>query len=360
MPSRDDAKLDAIHDPPSVDEYGVAEPIERPDYKPAIIPGLNHTYESDLDVDANTYRDSNASYQSGRGTKGRHFDDDEDKLTMAERPKLPSNPMTTKIFSIFADPSAITWFITLTLGIAVVVGCFTMSIMGFAGQDNPGVTFLGAVCTGAGLLFGLMVFYFATNCFLCILQDSAAGNDIIESWPDKEGGGFSGAGFSFTFAALFYSGGIGLLLTWPLRNSGTEWFLALFGIGFFLFPLSLVMALETGSPMAPISINIIRSFLARLSTWVTFFIESAILCAVGLGITFLLIAIFGARPKMLSVICALVLGPIFTFLLFIYFRLLGRLAWVCDDWFRSLEKEEDEEDNDERERDEIAYYDDEV
>lgn len=356
VPTPKKSPWDAVHEPPSQDEYGVAAPVERQAFTPAIIPGIDNTYESDLDVD--TYRESEASYDPESGTKSRLYDDD--KLAMAERPKLPPHPMTTGIFTMFRDPSAITWLITLTLGIAIIVGCLTMSLGALVTQGFSGLTVIGLICSGIGGLLGLIVFYFATNCFLCIVQDSAAGNDIIESWPDKAGGGFSGAGFSFTFAALFYSNGIGLILAWPLRNQGLDWFPILLIVCFFTFPFFLVSVLEAGSPVAPISVNIIRSLFARFSTWVAFYIESAVIWAIGLGITFLLVQLVGDKPKVFSITCALVLGPLFTFLLFIYFRLMGRLVWVCDDWFRSLEPDEEDEEEEERDQNEIAYYDDEV
>ena len=339
VPTIEEAQWDAVHEPPSGDEYGLTEPLERTKYTPTFNTNTEEpSYQSELD---NNYSISQSSYQPADTSKSKAIPDDEELI--AERPKLPPHPMTTGIFSMFADSSAIMWFITLMICYAILIGLLTVPVLAFAGKVEGGMLALGAVFNGVGAVLGIAIFLFASNCFLSILQDSAAGNDIIESWPDKTGGAFSFGGIAYTFAAFFYSNGIGLIFAWPLRNQGLNWFPVLVGICFFAFPFILVSALEVGSPMVPISMNIVRSLFARFMTWVTFYIESAIILAIGFGTASFLTSVIGDNPKTLAITLGVVLGPLFTFLLFIYFRLLGRLVWVCDEWFRSLEPEDEEE-----------------
>ncbi|MGD9127104.1 MAG: hypothetical protein PVH19_06965, partial [Planctomycetia bacterium] len=201
------------------------------------------------------------------------------------------------------------------------------------------------LCCGFSAVVGMGVLLFASNCFLGILQDSAAGNRIIESWPNKAGGGFNLAGMFYVLAALFFGAVIGLVISILLPD--VSWVIIQLLVIFCTFPFFLVSCLENDSLMFPVSTITVRSVFARFSTWLAFYIEAVILAGIAVGATALIVHFAGLQLKALSFACAIILGPLFTVLLFIYFRLLGRLVWVCDEWLRSLEPEDEEEEDEE-------------
>lgn len=353
VPKLTEVMPDTAEQSESDHEYGLAAPVESQKHTPVVDPSLSDpAYLDDLDDD--NYRVSKSTYRPGNSpTSKRNHDEEEDELKVAERPTLPPHPMTTGIFSMFADGSAIVWLVVLSFFHAIVIGLLTVPAMIFSGmvelvEKADMATFVvGALNTGAGTFLGMIVLLFAANCFLCILQDSAAGNRIIESWPDKAGGAFSLVGILYVLGALFYCVLIGFAATWSLRNQGIGWLPVQLGIVFLTFPLFLTSSLEAGSPMLPISLIMIRSLFARFTAWLAFYLETAVLFAIGIVVTLTLVWSIGPKAQPLSIACGLVLGPLFTFLLFVYFRLLGRLVWVCDEWVRSLEPEEEEEDAEE-------------
>lgn len=339
VPTLEESGLNVADNPLSSDEYGVVEPVECQPYKPAIIPGLDHTYESDLDV--NTYRESNSSYKTSCESKSRAFTEHENSYVTPERPKLPPYPMFTGIFSMFADASTMSWFIWLTLFLTLPMTLpIGIVLLIFIHPFFAVVSIIMFLVSGLWAVFGLSFLAIALNCFLAILQDSAVGKKRIESWPNKtEGGYFTGS--IFVIAALSYSIGVGWLIGWLFHYNDCYWYLILLIVYFFTFPFFLVSLLEVGSPLIPISKIMLRSFFACFLTWITFYVESAILCAIGLGGIAITLILLPHYNTILCILCAFLLGPLFTFLSFLYFRLLGRLVWVCDNWLRSLESDEE-------------------
>ena len=339
VPTPEEARWDAVHEPPSEDEYAVAEPTESPRYTSPIVPGWeeNH-YESELDQD--TYR------APTERSPNRDFEDDE-KIVITERPKLPPHPMTTGIFSIFVDPRAIFWILTLSIFFAIWIGFSVLPIMMLAEILPRNIaSFAGTlISSGISAVVGLGTFLFGSNCLLSILQDSAAGNRTIESWPDKTGGTFSLTGMLYVLGALIFGSVIGIAIALSLVEvNGT---IILMLVNFFTFPFFLTSSMEADSPLLPISPVMFRSLFARFTTWFVFYLEAAILYTIAIGATVMIVFLIGSKLAVLATTCALVLGPLFTFLLFIYFRLLGRLVWVCDEWLRSLEPEEEDEEEEE-------------
>lgn len=137
VPTPEDAEWDAVHDPPSGDEYGLIEPGERTKYTPVIAPTVGEeANQTDLGEDTNNV--SSPSQKPDDGSKESNADED-DKFKISERPKLPPHPMTTGIFSMFADASAIMWFVTLTLSFAIVIGLLTVPTLAFAGKIEGGM-----------------------------------------------------------------------------------------------------------------------------------------------------------------------------------------------------------------------------
>ena len=100
---------------------------------------------------------------------------------------------------------------------------------------------------------------------------------------------------------------------------------------FFLFPILLLCTLETDSPLVPISTVVLASLFDHAIAWLAFYAQSAGLLAVAM------VLVFGLGPR-LDPRAAVPLGALlFSAVVMIYFRLLGRLAFYC-----STEPEEEE------------------
>ena len=89
---------------------------------------------------------------------------------------------------------------------------------------------------------------------------------------------------------------------------------------FFLFPFVLLTLLERSSLFNLFSPKIAGSLFVNLWAWLLFYVQSVLLLA-----ALLLVAMPSSR--VLGTLSAVVIGPWFTAILMVYFRLVGRLAW---------------------------------
>jgi hypothetical protein len=162
----------------------------------------------------------------------------------------------------------------------------------------------------------------ASAFLLAIAQDTAEGADQIEAWPEA-----AFVDWAFEFFFIVNSLIVGVLpgvvalqvltpLEWPLRVAAVPCGL------FFLFPIVLLSMLESGSVFVPFSSSVAGSLLSKWWAWAVFYLESAALLAVLLGVAGVLFRFLGPWSVFLIAI-AWVWG------LMVYFRLLGRLAWYC-------------------------------
>ena len=190
------------------------------------------------------------------------------------------------------------------------------------------------------LLTVLSVVVIGSTC-LTIMQDTANGQDVITQWPDS--GLLDLVGESLAFAlAVFYSilpglipfviaGALGVLLE-------TRWFFL--GLSLYVFfPVVQMSLLESASLSTPFSQPILASIRAEFWLWCTFYLTSF---AIALIVALTMLA--GLRSQC-SLFVLMLLAGVWVLALFLYFRLLGRLAWACQ--VRPLEKgDESDEDKD--------------
>jgi hypothetical protein len=105
----------------------------------------------------------------------------------------------------------------------------------------------------------------------------------------------------------------------------TEVFWPVYGaVMFLLFPISLLAVLETDSSVTPISRPIFRSLSVMWKGWLAFYLCSALLLSALFGIAFYTMSNLGGGSGLL-------VGPLAAAAVFIYGRLLGRLAWLILD-----------------------------
>jgi len=245
-----------------------------------------------------------------------------DKLAEIRREVAPPPPRRTFFSGVFTFPwrndvlsrwSCATAGFTALVVIALVVRWITASFTG--------------ISSGVALAFflmpivwiGFLTLSYTAACGICILESTAAGLDKIEAWPEPHWKEWMGQ--------LLYLGWIGaipLVVSFGLAKlaglagAPVEWVLA--GALFVLFPVALLSSLEANSIWVPLTLPILKSFVRWWWGWLLFYLLTALVAA-GLA------AIFVFAEESAQEWLLLAIGPLFAAAVFIYFRLLGRLAW---------------------------------
>ena len=184
-----------------------------------------------------------------------------------------------------------------------------------------GAMLAGVGCAGVAAIHGLT-----------ILLETTAGNDRMENWPNV-GLFLDWIGelwFVFNTAAISVLLGLGL--NWLLPELLTSRDLTVAVTVFLLFPVLLLCTLESNSPFVPISTVVFASLGRQCIAWLAFYFQSGCLLAAAAALVYYL-------GPLLDLRAAIPLAALlFSAVVMIYFRLLGRLAFGC-----SVEPEEEEE-----------------
>ena len=247
-------------------------------------------------------------------------------------------PLVTGVFSIPWYPGVRVRWLSLsavgTLILAAVVKAISLLAGPGSGYMSIGPWIIGMLLSAVAFLFGTgWVGVTSINC-LSILNDTAAGKDEVDSWP--EGVFLDWVGdFFFVFnslgIAMLPGIAVARLLVGFVGDSG--WLAVPLGT-VVMFPIFLLSMLEANSPMMPLSLPVWRSLLRVWWAWGLFYFETTLLGAALIGLVIEAVAIE------LTVWLAV---PIASLLLvaaaMIYFRLLGRVAWC---YARALVKDEQE------------------
>lgn len=246
-----------------------------------------------------------------------------------ERPTLPSAPFRTGILKFLIDPLSIGRLVVLGLVFFVVVGAIEGAITSADGGAQS--QFVSVLYRMFAITVGAV---FATNLavsLLGILQDTANGKDAIESWPDINFLDWIGQAF-YLFSALFMAVLPAAVLAKVVSLIGAPdslyWLIAIAGgsLGLLaIFPFALVSMLESGSAVVPVSQPIIRSLRLALGSWIVFTVLSVLLVGTGLGLG--AVRVMWPNSSVMNFVVALLEILLFA----IYFRLLGRLTWCCDE-----------------------------
>jgi DNA-directed RNA polymerase subunit RPC12/RpoP len=211
------------------------------------------------------------------------------------------------------------WLVFAAIG--GLQGCCAIVAAFFGQIDAPVLQFL-TVVFGIGLeLLSLGLIFVTSASLVAITVDTAAGNDRVENWPEGPFVDWLFDGLyilnALTVAVLLPAG-----LAWLVRGQGFDSVLSAAISAYFLFPIVFISMLEQGSVMSPISPPILRSLRSACWAWALFYVETGV---------------FLPSAGVFTVTIALLLGPfgigvamsLLVATTIVYFRLLGRLAWVC-------------------------------
>ncbi len=170
---------------------------------------------------------------------------------------------------------------------------------------------------------------YVSGCFLAIIEGTSNGYDEITDWPAGD------------WREYLYSLGYpaGMLVPTALLAVAAFWltqrqtWAAPIVVGFVAYPYFLLSAMENGTVLRPISRPIFQTYLDLWWGWGIFYAAAAMMFG---GWAAWFVWSFPNRP----VATASISGPILAGVLFIYARLLGRLAW----WSQHGDEENDDED----------------
>ena len=231
-------------------------------------------------------------------------------------------PTFGRMFTFLAYPTV--WPRWLILGIAAAVVAFIpLFVVDLAGGPGATVTnrFLLIAVEMAqvvAMLLGVFWAGMALPACLIILEETAAGTDAIEEWPDF--GSLLCLENALAASSLAYCAAIGYVIGQFSRTIGTpDWLGIPLGV-FFLFPIVLLSMLERSSLINLFSLEIAGSLLLKWWAWLLFYLQSILLLAALLLVVVPCLWVLGAWA-------ALIAGPWFAAIAMMYFRLMGRLAW---------------------------------
>lgn len=214
------------------------------------------------------------------------------------------------------SPGVRTLWLFLSVGLALFFACVGEARALIPSNDGR-VMFLGLVMLTFAGLVAVVIFVVGSAYLLTLLQETAAGCDQIEDWPDNF------LDYLLQGVVIVVAGAVAVGLSVGLdrlaTDAGAPRGIALAAGTFVLFPLLLLCILETGLPFVPFSVPILRSVVAAWPAWLGFYLRAGVLVglAVGASVCALVLAGFWAVLPAAAVLGAAVI---------LYFRLLGRLA----------------------------------
>ena len=243
----------------------------------------------------------------------------EHRIRLAARPRWT---FFTNVFNVPWRGEALSrWALTslglFAAGTMAVAGLLVSGVAGGGMNLMAGfsLAFFGMVV----LWLSLWTFSYAACCMLAIIQDTSAGGDEVVAWPEADWRewiwGLLHVGFQVA-VSLAVGYGLSRLASIWLADVGLIWLAGTF----LVFPVLLLSSLETDSAFMPLSAPIFTSLVTRTWCWLVVFALSAVLLAATCGLVWSL-----AHVSLFLV--PLAGGPVVAALLFIYARLLGRLAW---------------------------------
>jgi hypothetical protein len=264
----------------------------------------------------------------------------EDRLAAEARSRRNSNPPDYPFLSgVFNFPfygSSWPRWLGLTAGTALVYYLVANAVASarFGGAE---LFFSLIFATMAGSA-ALLLIVFEAVAVLAVVQDTAAGADEVEGWPDFNFVEWAGQAFYF-INALAFSAAPGFLLASVTDSLGPWRWAAPAITAALLYPIVLLSQLDGMSPFSILTPGVIKGALKSPSAWMAFY-------GVSLGTIAAAAAICWVTVKAAAwdgPVAAIVLATVTTTALLVESRLIGRLAWFCEETEPVVEPEESEE-----------------
>jgi len=216
-------------------------------------------------------------------------------------------------------PSAIVkWiFASLFSIVAVFIVAVTVPI---AARVLTTSSLAAPVMIPPAIFLGLLSLSYLSGCLIDIVVNAAYNCDLATDWPESDIK--ERFWFLIRIFFLFVIDSMPAAVVAEGSYLATDVFWPVYGLLMFLmFPISLLAVLETDSPLTPISRPIFRSLTVVWKGWLVFYLLSALLLGAMYGISSYTLSNLGGAS-------GLIVGPFLAAAIFIYGRLLGRLAWL--------------------------------
>lgn len=236
-----------------------------------------------------------------------------------------SQPMSPR-FPFFTGVFFFPWYPDVWLRwIYLTVGCYAVSIL-------PVITlsFFSNVTNYAGVAIAFFAMpqvwltiwtgSYGVACGMQIFEDTAAGSDKVTAWPDPNWREWVWRFLYVAYVAIM-AAAITLGIHQILGGNALDLQASLIVGEFFLFPVCLLSVLESNTLALLLSPAVFFTFFTRFTSWLGFFVVSGALTILVGG---LLVVSWKVTPVLALAIC----GPLLAAYTLIYFRLLGRLAWL--------------------------------
>jgi hypothetical protein len=230
-------------------------------------------------------------------------------------------------FPLSAGPRA--WYLALLLfGVAAVGAVFlTIYFSSFPSDDifSADKWFASAMLTGLTTILGLLGLLLFSSVCLTVMRETSEG---LSEFKDQQIGWFTEWFEESVYLGsnLFY-GALPAIIVFSIFTVQMDIKLTVYLLlEIFLFPLFLMSALERKSAVTPFSKPVWKSLWFAWHAWVLFYLLTLLICET--FVYCLRMIPFGS----IQVRCffAACVAP---FVLIVYFRLLGRLAWFCSGRF---------------------------
>ncbi len=243
-------------------------------------------------------------------------------LARVKQEKVQTPPSSVFFSNVFDFPwrTGEAFWRWLWISLGVSAGAILLAVCISVVQNvGSGGWLLAGFFVMAMVGFEVWSFSYASTCANAILQETAAGNTVIEGWPD---GGVREWVFEFLPMLFLYlvSGTAALVVAMPLQLLLGFLTPQLLLAQVFTFPVVWLCALDSGSVWLPFSWSVLRTIGAVPRTWWQFWGLSGALLVAATSI------LVGATYLHYGV-AALIAGPVFASVFFIYPRLLGRAVW---------------------------------
>ena len=235
----------------------------------------------------------------------------------AEQTEPPARPFVAGVLNFVFYPDILGLWLGMSLGLMCVLALVdAINQLMTSGAAAVLAAFVAAL-TG---IVGGGVAGLASSRLLTILHVTADGQDHITDWPSTHPTEWM-ADMFYVVNALAFSylpaGVLGAVLNWV----GLPGWLTV-SLTWALFPFVLLSMLETGSRLQPFSVPVYGTLKTCPVAWRTFYLQSSLIAVLVVVIVF--------ATTLLGTWMSRILGSIvLTAGVIVYFRLLGRLAWVC-------------------------------
>ena len=258
-----------------------------------------------------------------------------------KRPVLPDRPFLEGTFSFPFHPGVRLRTTMLAawsaLPVAAILGSY-----GLIANEDPASWFESAMLMVAAMIFGAMWLVVAAANVMAVFRDTSEGCDEIVNWPGHVFLDWLGEPLHL-FYGLCVSMMPGAAAAWALAKCGIpiETLAPLLAGAslFFTFPIVLMSMLESNSSLGVVSLPVLRTLATDGAAWMGFYAAAAGLAAAVLSVNW--VAFHCGK-----VVGAIGGGVVQAIAWFVYFRLLGRLAWCCADRAAREECETEMDDED--------------